>query len=86
MLFEIAATPYLIIFWDTSNAPRYKLGMSLGLAFCRFLVLFCGLVVMLIGIRTEKRNLFDSNFNLSNDPKEDVDVERSNYEKPSLNS
>ena len=84
-LFQIVDTPYLIIVWDTSNAPRYSLGMCLSLVFCCFLVLFCGLVVMFDRYQNRIRDLFDSISN-SYETKEELSFEGNDYEKPNVNS
>lgn len=60
MLFMGADVPYATIVFDTNNGPRFHLGMSCGLAFCCFLVLFLGVIVMFDRYQNRIRDYYDT--------------------------
>lgn len=60
MLFVGVDIPYATIVWDTNNGPRFHLGMSCGLGFCCFLVVFLGLIVMFDRYQNRIRDHYDN--------------------------
>ena len=70
-IFVVLDVPYATrALFDTNNAPRFRLGMTIGLTFCCFLFLFNGVTtVMFDRYQNRIRDLFDDKFN------KDIEVE-----------
>lgn len=79
-IFVVLDVPYATPVFDTNNAPRFRLGMTIGLTFCCFLFLFNGVLVMFDRYQNRIRDLFDDKFNkdiqveeiISKDPEKSI--------------
>lgn len=63
LIFVAVDVPYATQVFNTDNAPRFKLGMTIGLTFCCFLFFFNGIIVMFDRYQNRLRDLFDDKFN-----------------------